>query len=111
MLMKLSIRMEISVGLPMGSMMRVRIWSSLELSSRADSSSSSGICMKFWRSRKMPKAFAAWGTICGSSVFSQPSDDIMLKMEMNVTCVGTMNATMTMANRKPRPLKLNFAKA
>lgn len=59
----------------------------------------------------MPNAFAACGMICGHSVFNQPNEDIMLKMEIKVTCCGIINATITIPNRKPRPLNSNFAKA
>ena len=51
--------------LAMGSMMRVMICSSLALSRRADSTSSSGICLNAWRSMKMPKELVAKGRICG----------------------------------------------
>lgn len=49
--------------------------------------------------------------ICGHSVSSHLKVDIILKMDINVTCCGIMKATMTMAKRNPRPLNSNLANA
>ena len=63
--MKENMAMVTIADLHMGSMICSMTLISPAPSSLADSTISSGICLKDWRSMKMPKASAPMGRICG----------------------------------------------
>jgi hypothetical protein len=94
----------------MGRMIRKKIAGSDAPSTRPASISSSGIVSMYCRMKKMPKAFAAHGTISGQGVSIQWK---VLRIITNsgtmITANGIASVEMTNANRKLRPGNLNFA--
>ncbi|MNW57611.1 hypothetical protein D3C74_354290 [compost metagenome] len=100
-----------SAGPAMGSMILQITLISPALSNLAASIISSGICMKYWRSKKIPNALDINGMICGHNVWISPKSAINRYTGIKVICPGIMNARRTKPNRTLFPRKRYLAKA
>ena len=94
-----------------GTMIERRIRNGPAPSIIAASSSSRGIVMKYWRSRKTLNAFAKkWGMISGSHVPFQPSHVKITYCGSSVTWIGRMIVASRMKKRTFLPGNRNRAK-
>ena len=67
--------------------------------------------MKYWRSKKVPKAVGSAGRISEASVSARPSELISTNTGMIVAWSGTITVAITSQNKTPRNGKLSRANA
>src|SRR5215467_1462977 len=111
-LMKKMIERLIQPGRVVGITIRQKMPISDAPSTLAASSISSGTDSMYWRMKKIPKAFAAPGTINGHGVSIQwKTLRIITKSGTITTANGSAMDPSMKLNRKPRPGKRNLANA
>ena len=99
------------IGRSSGSTTLRKIWNSPAPSTRAASSSSSGMPRAYWRIMKMPKMLASAAIMTPHGVLTRPRPRTIRNNGSMPTWAGTTSPTTSSWKTRSRPAKRSFANA